>query len=42
MPNFLRVMVRGEAAEPPTLVRVIADGNALPVDLAFDVERKRY
>lgn len=39
--SFMRIMVRGEAIEPPTIIRVLATGDPLPVDLAFEYDRQR-
>ena len=36
----MRIMVRGEGAEPPTLIHVLASGDELPIELAFEYDRQ--
>jgi len=36
----MRIMMRGEGVDPPTLIRVLATGDSLPVDLAFEYDRQ--
>ena len=38
----MRIMVRGEAKEPPTNIRVLASADPLPIELAFEYERQTY
>jgi len=38
-PSLMRIMLRGEAVEPPTIVRVLASGDPLPLNLAFSYDR---